>query len=315
MAKTAPPEPDFYLVIFYDILGNGDNIESWADPEKWKTDRETTSRAYFETIKSIVDIRNSFQFVAKGMNDSELPPGVVDQRNQIDPKALPRIDKLRLGTIRHQSFSDTNIWFLKITEDELEGRCYSKAMNSMLTGLSYCHLDALSNGHFCRAGVSLGIATDMGGLTDGDEVVGPALVDAYLLERDMAQSARLVVHQQLADFLDQRIEQITNELDCCCDAADWFVLKYELHYLNDMRSMIVNDSDGQLIIDFSGQIAARGMVQVMRNQDGDPTGFYQRVLDEVDRQVQVNQTDGNKKHLERALSLQKYLNLRKEYWI
>ena len=247
------------------------------------------------------------------MNDTDVGSELDEYRDQIDRVALDEIDKLRLGTIRHQSFSDTNIWFLRIADDEIDGKCYCRAMNGMLTGLSYCHLQAIAKGQFCRAGVDLGYGTDFGDYSAGDEIHGPVLLSAYELE-GKAGWARLAVGDGLVHTLDHRIQQLAFEMQNSSTKAEWIICFYEHHFLSNMRSMVIQD-DGVFMVDFAGATAAKAMTSIMRKIGEDPEDFYQSILHEVADQVQEHSEANHQKHLTRAKTLQAYLQSRKIYWV
>ncbi len=315
MAKIARPEPDNYLVAFYDILGNGDAIREWSDLAAWRNDNKRVSEAFWKTIKSISEIRSSFQNLAGGLNETEMSNELEHWRSQIDPSGLEIVDKIRLGRIRHQSFSDTNIWFVKITDNTIENFFYSKAMGSLLLGLSFCHLDALSKGLFCRGGLSLGVATDMGGLSNGDEIVGPALLDAYELESKRADSARIAVGDGLVMFLDSRTEALNTSRVQENDLSTRVAIDFETSYITDMRSMIIQDIDDQWILDYAGEKNAAGIRTVMERNGFDSSKFYSSLLDQVQHQIELNKKLEIPMHLKRAMALYTYLEERKNHWL
>ena len=311
--RKSPPMPDLFMVIFYDHLGTSDQLASWSNSELWKSEDEAAVKGFVKYCKTIVKTRNSFKSYSEDVNNISIGAELDKYRSKIDREALDEIDKLRLGTIRHQKFSDTNIWFLQTADDEIDGKCFGRAMNGMLTGLSYCHLQALAGGHFCRAGVDLGYGTDLGDYSDGEEIHGPVLLSAYELE-GKADWARLVVGDDLVYALDHRIQQLAAGLSDASTKSEWVICFYEHHFLSDMRSMIIQD-DGVFMVDFAGATAAKAMTTVMRKNGDSPADFYQLILYEVAEQVQEHFEAGHQKHLDRAKTLQAYLQSRKIYWV
>ncbi len=315
MNKAQLPIPENYLVAFYDILGNGDSIRAWSNLSEWKSDNERVFSAFVETVKSILEIRSSFESLAGGLNNSDISDELKELRDQLDPEAVALVDKIRLGTIRHQSFSDTNIWFVKSTDESIRNFFYSKSMSSVFLGLSFCHLDALSNGLFCRGGLAYGVATDLGGAAKGDEIVGPALLDAYELESCAAKSARIAVGNSLVEFLDSRLVAVNNSLQAGVGEVDKVAVMYEQKYFTDMRSMVFQDSDRQWVLDFAGEANAIAISAVMDQNSLDPKEFYEKLILQVQNQVELHRNSGAKTHQERAVALQAYLEDRKKFWI
>jgi len=95
-----------------------------------------------------------------------------------------------------------------------------------------------------RAGLDVGIATEL----KNGEVYGPALFKAYKLESEVAQYPRIVLGNELINYLEnlsrknpQFPDQNEEDIEVCKIMAD------------SCLKMIVKDLDGYLILDYLGE--------------------------------------------------------------
>src|SRR5690606_8782322 len=96
-----------YVVAIHDIMGQSSLLQKWNKLESLTTSQNEAIDAFEKTTNRIWDVRHDFRnlidtFAGTGINFTglELPDHVLNELKEID-----RFE------IRHQSFSDTNIWF------------------------------------------------------------------------------------------------------------------------------------------------------------------------------------------------------------
>jgi hypothetical protein len=110
-----------------------------------------------------------------------------------------------------------------------------------LAVLSICGLaiGAFAIGMIFRGGLDVGIGTQ---IKETNEVYGSALVKAYQLEAEVAEYPRFVVGAGLLDF----IETVQNQVPRTVFG------KLATHDASACRRMILQDTDGRQMLDFSG---------------------------------------------------------------
>jgi hypothetical protein len=198
-------------------------------------------RAAKQTFGVVEGIRESFRGFYKTYSDSKR-----EIRHELRPEQerifqqLRRCDKL----IFH-GFSDTFFTLVPLgSESDLET---AVALNGVAAGLKACSvtmLHALAAGHALRGGIEVGLGAP---LRDGD-VYGPAISEAHYLESRIAHSPRIVIGNELIEYLsDHAVEEGQAPADVYINAM-----------ANHCLEFVADDGEGK-ILDYMGE-GVRGMI-------------------------------------------------------
>lgn len=238
-------EYNFYLVAFIDILGQKEsfkeqgkyidlNLKSLSDD----LFQEKLINAHKETAVTIENLRKGFKGFFDAYTANEEP------KVSIPKEKIEQFKKMRQAEIDLQVFSDC---ILASCVLKPSGEYYSNIINSVHGVLMACCamlFTSLSVRKPFRAGIEIGLATKM----SNNEIYGPALFRAYELESRTAQYPRVVVGDELINFLvnlskkhPQLKNQTKEDLEWCKLIAD------------NCLKMIVVDIDGISILDYLGQ--------------------------------------------------------------
>lgn len=106
--------------------------------------------------------------------------------------------------------------------------------------LSNCEvfLKMLADGIALRGGVDIGMGIE----TDEKELYGEALSKAYYLESNVAKSIRMVIGQELYDYIDNAANQ---EIELSEN-----IFNTNIRYAKLCKTLIKQDTDGQYILDY-----------------------------------------------------------------
>lgn len=300
-----------YLVAFCDLLGSSVLLDSWKDFRELQKSRSDSQKALLKTITTLLSIRTDFDSLAKGLNSTDQPEELEVLRKG-NPDLFEISDALRSMQIRHQSFSDTNIWFVPISDSEAHGHFYARAMNGLITGLSFAHLSALASGILCRSAVAVGPGTDMGDYASQDEIIGPCLLNAYRDETTRADYSRIYVSSDFRELLLERTQSL--DPDKASSGVEYGGLAVEKHYLSNILNMIMNDSDDSFILDYAGEEMAQRVGGIMRERGDDPAIFFSTILKSVKDRVETERASGETINRRMSLLVQ-YLENSSAYWL
>jgi hypothetical protein len=145
-----------------------------------------------------------------------------------------------------------------------------------------------------RGGVDVGIAT----MLDRGEVYGPALARAYNLESEIAEYPRVVVGNNLFDFLEMVAGQKPQ--------STFGTAAHE--YAMECKRMIVQDTDGRQMLDFLG-------VEVKNRLGASvPCSLVSKGHEFVKDEYEKFRQSGNEKLAPRYFRLLQYYLARKKVW-
>lgn len=302
-----------YVVALHDLLGQGDEILKWSSYEDLMDKESEAFKAFRHTVNAICTVRTDFKGILEGLNQispSDLPPEIMAQVDLFDHIKKAVQSKPR-GEIQSQSFSDTNIWFTP-TSDE-HGNLYAASISRLLLGVCFAHLLALSRGTPCRGGIALACGTDAVGkiLGTNTEIYGPALVEAYKLESNLADYHRVVIGDYLVKFLSGSIVDI-DHLD---NKSEQFAFHlYDNTMIQNALSLTCTDEDGCIILDFAGPKASRIAKQALIGAGIDPKKMFGNALGFAQKEANSFAQIRNHKLAGRYSALYRYLKDREGHW-
>jgi len=222
-----------YLIVFLDHLGQRDRLRKIKNLPTNEKEREEFLELIRNSVGRVLNTRNYFKnfFEAYLITTSNYSPKFTSQDfNEI----LAASSKCNL---HFYGLSDSIIIAVPLMNDD-ENCTAINSIHAALVATCSIGLVSLSLKNPIRAGIDIGIATQI----DDKEIYGPALERAYHLESNLAEYPRLLVGNELMNYLDWVANQTTN-------TTTGLVAKEMVPLCRDL---IISDTDGRLMLDFLG---------------------------------------------------------------
>lgn len=225
-----------YLVAFLDVLGQRERFRALKLP-KSPEEHASVGEALRQTAGFVVELREQFR----------------KQFTEFD-KGLTNFHKRAKEPIRPQfvGFSDSFVTSVPLWSQNDDQLINVVTVFSALSAAGVVMLTSLASNHALRGGIDVGLATK---ITD-EEIYGTALQRAYLLECEEAQYPRIIIGDELWNYLNAANANFTNQRTAEAKAI--------VAVIGKVMQMIANDNDGKRILDYLGQ----GMVENAKGDDG-----------------------------------------------
>lgn len=229
-----------YVVAFIDVLGQKEafcGLNEFSVIVGGNKDLEDKLlHTHVQTAHHVKGLRDDFKsFFSQYLREGEIPENIPADRIE-DFKKIRKVD------LKYKSFSDCIQFFTSLNQPE----CHSPAMNAVYCMLNSCGamlFSSLADKKVFRAGIDIGIGIEI----EDDEVYGPALFRAYDLESKIAQYPRIVIGDELVNYLQalsqgkpQIKNQMKEDIGLCQTMAQ------------ECLKIIVKDIDGYIILDYLG---------------------------------------------------------------
>lgn len=226
----------YYLVAFIDVLGQREAFKG-IDVFPADEDNETRERfieAHEQTVFFIDSFRDRFKEIFETYADEG------ESELKVPESKKSKFNEIRKVELKYKFFSDSILAYVPIKTEKY----YSKIINGIFGVFGACGgmlLFSLAMEKAFRAGIEIGIGAEL----SNEEVYGPALFKAYDLESKIAQYPRIVIGDEVLNFLvglSQRKLEISDKDDeqFCKNMADSCI------------EMIIKDVDGHPILDYLG---------------------------------------------------------------
>ena len=186
----------FYFVAFVDLLGQRERLSQFKGVPRTDEEKNAFSQAMSETGGVVRNVRNSVgEWLTAGKHVTE------DTLAKIPAERRDEFTSIVTRQAFQTGFSDCFVVAFPLQADDVEERV-SRARAvydtwSALLGLSVLSLESLAQGIPWRAGIDVGIGMEI----FTNEVYGPALFSAYMLESTVAEYPRVVLGRGLLDYL------------------------------------------------------------------------------------------------------------------
>lgn len=222
-------ELSYHLVLFVDILGQKEKIRQLKSVPIDDEQKEEVLKVLKDTAGVVIGTREVFKaFFDGALRERQIPRQV--------PKSLH--DEYRVATkaeVNFRQFSDSLIISVPMHNDN-EHCIPMNGIYYTLTSACAMLLYSLSAKHPIRGGIDVGVCIDI----DTDEIYGAAIERAYTLESRFAEYPRILVGNELHNYLHNvanqepksRLGLVARELAKRC------------------IDLIIVDSDGQYILNF-----------------------------------------------------------------
>lgn len=276
----------YYLVAFIDILGQKEAFQN-LEGQSLEDNHPKLIEAHKQTVWFVENLRNGFKDFFDAYTE-EREPSV-----KVAPEKMDQFKAMLKSNLKHQRFSDCIQAFVCLHTDKY----HSNAVNGVFGALLACGgmlLLSLAMKKAFRAGIEVGLGTEL----DNGEIYGPVLYKAYELEHKVAEYPRIVIGQELINYLmtltnkHTQLPTQTNEDIELCKVMATSCLK-----------MIVRDLDGVPILDYLGNDFLQSI-----NENSEQAKKFEEVLSQafqfVESEYKKRKQDGDKK-----LALRYYLLL------
>jgi len=273
----------YCLVAFVDLLGQKNELEKLNKLPF--PGNEAEKEELIEKVKATYGVVRTFREVFEKRFTSEL------QRK--NPSPLPAGYKKMLGdsAIKTQAFSDGLVVYTSL--EEKSGRLPIIDVYRILGACTSAFLVFLSNGKPIRGGIEIGIGME----TEKYGIYGPVVADAYQLEKEVAEYPRIVVGENLKEYLKSEKKLHQNSIRGLRKSR-----------AEDCENLLITDKNGISYLDFLGKsfkedIAGDSLENV-------PSQAYKFVLEEIS----VFEKENNRKLLDRYRTLKEYMDSRMDLW-
>lgn len=286
-----------HFLAFLDLLGQKEElvkIEGIIAPPRTETKNAILLNTLRATVGRIWKFRKFFSEFLKQFIEHPL-------ENNISKAFEPLILKMRgRSKINFQSFSDSIIIWTPIhLREDHEVANVLNSINGILGSIAMIVPYYLSQKIPIRGGIDIegGIAIE----PDGNELYGPVLNRAYILESKCAEYPRVLVGKGLIDFLNycEKIELKDKLIERYCHSASL-----------ECKKWIIADEDGREMIHFLGPHAI-ALIHGLPDVD-----FYKDIITPIE--VFINESlekfKDNPTLFERYTRLKKYFDLNNAHW-
>lgn len=221
-----------YAVAFIDLLGQQEFLRNLSLPVSGTPENiETTTEQLANTYGAVTRMRKWFEnsFVAYARRNIDASGLTQEQRKEF--KTLTN------NPIQYQGFSDSIVIFMPLRTNtaKLPIRGIFGILGAAATTFTCC----LATGHPIRGGIDIGLGMDI----TKNEVYGPSLSRAYTLESKIADYPRIVIGNELMNYL------VTTRDQPHTDTTAVIAAKIAERCL----ACIAEDDDGYLIVDHLGE--------------------------------------------------------------
>ncbi|MGA2032845.1 MAG: hypothetical protein ABSG68_11345 [Thermoguttaceae bacterium] len=220
-----------YVVAFLDLLGQRDALEKLRRLPTTVQEGQEFKQAAKQSVGKVRDFRKAFADFFDGLKRDRLDLTNWPAEWHEPFRALEQIKYTMWG------ISDSVVIAVPLSDNDEHWKDINGLLDTILS-ISESAAWALAGGIVFRGGLDVGVAT----LIEANEVYGPAVVSAIKLESEVAKHFRVVVGDDLLEYL----EAVTNQ-DPKTKSGEM-----ARHVAAFCRSMIVPDTDGQQMLDFLG---------------------------------------------------------------
>lgn len=190
------PLPGYYFVAFVDLLGESEKLTAIAGTPRTENEKLANLRAMKEAGELVRNVRNSF---AEFFEMRTVDPDILARH---PPERREEFARIRSLKAFQTGFSDSFVIGIPLTprDGESESVALARAVNDIhnaLFGLACLSLYSLQQGIPLRAGIDVGLGMEI----FPNEVYGPALLNAYHLESQVAEYPRAVIGETFFAYL------------------------------------------------------------------------------------------------------------------
>jgi hypothetical protein len=276
-----------YLVVFVDILGQRRSLREIKELPTNDTEKDGFIKKIQATIGKVNVVRKAFRSVFDAA-ESHTP-----DTNLVPPEHREEFIASQKSEVYFYGFSDSIIIAVPLMSND-ENCMAINGVFSAFVATSGISLISLAQQIILRGGLDVGIATQI----EEKELYGPALERAYFLESNLAEYPRFVIGKELLAYLHWvETQQCNTRLGKVARSMAKFC-----------REMIVQDTDGQAMLDFMGERVRQATGNSIDAE------MVRSARDFAEAQYKGYFNDENNKLSSRYFRLLRYINSRTKRW-
>jgi len=234
---------EWFVVGFFDLLGQQEQLRSLtALPDEGSPEEnETFFRVMRGTVGRVMRFKRAFHEFFDSYNRVDIfeDPAVAEINPGVDRTHY------RGNDVKIQQFSDCVVAYASLCDEVYKSP--TQGAYAIITASASTFLGHLASGVPIRGGIDIGLGTEI----SEANFYGPGLARAYTLESKVAQYPRIVVGDELIQYLDLREAYEGNDP----------VGIYNKQIAKISKELICVDDDGYAIIDY----LCPQMVEVLEN--------------------------------------------------
>ncbi len=277
-----------YLVVFVDLLGQREVLRKITGIPTTEPEKQQFIETAKESIGKVIQIRDSFKLYYDSANEYIHDEKLVPPEHRAEFRAA-----LKKASVSYYGISDAMVIAVPLMSTD-ENCAAINGIHDAFVATCGIGLLSLSVHIPMRAGLDVGVATQI----DDREIYGPALESAYYLESNVAEYPRFVVGKELISYL----LWVENQ-KCLTRVGE--VAKEAAKYC---RQMVIQDSDGNYMLDFLGAKFKESSEDVI--EPNLVASAFDFVLEEYKKNFAAN----NHKMASRYYRLLRYFHSRKNLW-
>lgn len=222
------------------------------------------------------------------------------RKNDLPPSKQGVAAQMATNICTLHSFSDLVVLYAPLYSENADELLPRWRVGTILYACACRLFCGVRNGAFLRGGIEIGAGTELG---NGD-IYGPALVEAYELEKEVADYPRIVIGERLYDFIQSGAR--------ASDSGNFSNMM--LARVDDLcKRMICRDEDGRFIVDYLGEKMAE-----LSNASGslwsEACSFVNEGKNRIEHELNECEKKGDQKLLRRFERLLGYYQKRTTFW-
>lgn len=223
-----------YCISFIDLLGQQDALRGQGvlpavTSEAGKTAIDNVIRA---SIAPALKLQRDVENMVKTLSPNTESP----IRNSLSERDRAVFDEMQLKRVETQYWSDGFVRFVCLGDGAI--KCPLLGVTEIFQFSGYFCLLGLAQRHPVRGAIDIAWGVELPRIG----LYGPAVANAYKLESEVAKYPRIVVGQQVVDFLEGELTKTSND-PFTRGNRSWAKL---------CRGMLLKDNDGHWIVHYLG---------------------------------------------------------------
>lgn len=225
-----------YLVAFVDLLGQRKALEGQGilPPGRSASEIEAFKQTAIRTVGAILNLQKTSEEILKGFESRN----IEHLKDRLPAESHDIIDDLKVGGISTQRWSDGLVHFYCMRGSNTVRDVL--AYFDLFTRVGSMALIGLARGQPIRGGIEVSWGVEL----HKNELYGPAVANAYVLESTIAQYPRIVVGRYAIDYLHYVSQLPGNDVRT----------RFSRGFAESVLGLTIRDEDGAYCIHFLSEV-------------------------------------------------------------
>lgn len=290
----------YSVVAFIDVLGQKEAFQNINKMPENEEEERVLIQAFKDTAYFIEKLREGFDGCFNSLTEEK------ESKMKVPESKKEEFDQMRKTRLKHTRFSDCIQAYVPLQSEQY----HAPSINGVFGLLYACgliQLLSLAEGKPFRAGIDCGIGTEL----SSGEIYGPGFFNAYALESKIAHYPRIVVGDELINYLmhlSNKIQQFpgqtTEDIQVCKITADICL------------DMISKDIDGHNILDYIGdKFYKHCYKKLIDDERKKMSENFKKAFDFVESEYKKRRKTKDSKLAQRYFLLHRYFKAREKVFI